>query len=309
MKHFLQRLLKFLAYVAACVVILLAIVVGLFRLFLPRVPEYQDEIKAWASTAIGMQVEFSGMDARWGLSGPELKFHNAELIRLDGGTRIVAAEEVRVGVGFMRLLFEQRLVVDRLVVRDTGVTVRQLDDGSYRVQGIPLNELLQSGPKTSSAPLTSIEVIGEDIELRFIRPGDQRPNFFAIPKVSVSVDDKRIAADADIRLPGNLGKQLGISATQILAVPAAERSWDILVDAEDIDLQGGLSSLEVTGSFSPVLATWTWHWHTQMAASPLPLQNSISSISASSLMIRSISEAESNWIFPSTTGWLQLMTW
>ena len=46
MKQFIRQMLKLLAYAAACVVILLAIVVGLFRLFLPRVPEYQDEIKA-----------------------------------------------------------------------------------------------------------------------------------------------------------------------------------------------------------------------------------------------------------------------
>lgn len=44
MKNFLQRLLKYLAYLAAGVVILLAVAVGLFRLFLPRLPEYQDEI-------------------------------------------------------------------------------------------------------------------------------------------------------------------------------------------------------------------------------------------------------------------------
>ena len=63
MKKLIRRLIKFFAYLGATIVILLAIAVGLFRLFLPRVPEYQDEIKAWASTAIGVQVEFSGMDA------------------------------------------------------------------------------------------------------------------------------------------------------------------------------------------------------------------------------------------------------
>jgi len=39
MKVFLQRLIKAAAYAAAGVVILLAIAVGLFRLFLPRLPE------------------------------------------------------------------------------------------------------------------------------------------------------------------------------------------------------------------------------------------------------------------------------
>jgi len=129
MKLFLRRLLKFFAYTAAGVVILLAIAVGLFRLFLPRLPEYQDEIKARTSAALGMQVEFSGMDARWGLSGPELEFYDAELIRIEGDVRILAAEEVRVGVGFARLLFEQAFVVDHLIVRDTVIDVRQDKNG------------------------------------------------------------------------------------------------------------------------------------------------------------------------------------
>ena len=241
MKNILRRLFKFLAYTAAVVVILLAIAVGLFRLFLPRVPEYQDEIKSRVSAAIGMQVEFSGMDARWGLSGPELEFYDAELIREDSGVRIVAAEEVRVGVGLLRLMFEQALVVDHLVVRDTSIDIRQNEDGSFRVQGISTNELLEFRGAESQA-LPNIEIIGEDIEVRFMQPGDERPHFLAIPGVRVSIDEMRVAADADIRLPDELGRQLNLSATQILGVPVDERSWDITVDAEDINLSG-VSSL------------------------------------------------------------------
>ncbi len=60
MKELLKRLAKYLAYFAAAIVILLAVAVGLFRLMLPRLPEYQEEIKQWAGAAVGMQVEFTG---------------------------------------------------------------------------------------------------------------------------------------------------------------------------------------------------------------------------------------------------------
>ncbi len=237
MKGFLRRLIKFFAYVAACIVILLAIAVGLFRLFLPRVPEYQEEIKGWASAAIGMQVEFSDMDARWGLSGPELQFYDAELLRLGSGARIVVAEEVGIGIGLMRLLFEQALIVDRLVIRETSVDIHQFADGSFQFQGISTDELLESFSGESETQL-SIEVIGEDIELRFMQPGDEQPHFFAVPRVSVSVDENRVAVDADIRLPEELGRQLSVSATQLLAAPVDARSWDIFVNADDVSLPG-----------------------------------------------------------------------
>ncbi len=45
MKNLLRKLLKYLAYTGAALVIVLAIAVGIFRLMLPRLPEYQEEIK------------------------------------------------------------------------------------------------------------------------------------------------------------------------------------------------------------------------------------------------------------------------
>lgn len=237
MKFFLQRLFKFAAYTAAGVVILLAIAVGLFRLFLPRLPEYQENIKGWAGTAIGMEVEFSGMDARWGLSGPELLFRDTALLRLDSKTRVVAAEEVRVGIALTRLLVEGVRVVDRVVVRGASVEVRQLQDGQWWIQGAPAEELLQGNAGRDPGE-SAIEVIGEDIEITFLQPGDVRPKFFEVPRVTVSVDKHRVALDAGIRLPDELGRQLGVSATQLLTQPQEDRHWDIVVEADDIDLAG-----------------------------------------------------------------------
>lgn len=254
--------MKYIAYSAAIIMILLAIAVGLFRLFLPRVPEYQDEIKDWASAAIGMQVEFSGMDARWRLSGPELEFYDAQLLRQSTGARIVEAEEVRIGVGLMRLLFEQSLVVERLVIRDTSIDVRQNADGSYHVQGMTLDELLDTGRDKPVVQL-DIEVIGEEIEVRFMRPDDRRPHFFMVPRVRVSIDENRIAVDGSVRLPEELGGELQVSATELLVAVPEERSWDIVVEADDINLPGwselaatdrefrsGLGDMEVALAFS-----------------------------------------------------------
>ena len=218
MRRLLQRLLKIAAYAAAGLVILLAIAVGLFRLFLPRLPEYQEEIKGWASAAIGLQVEFTGMDARWGLSGPELKFHGAELVRPGSQARLVAAEEVGVGVSLMRLLKEGTLVVDTVTVRDTSVELRQLDDGRWQVQGSDPGELLGTSPADPGS-VGSIDVIGVNIKLQQVRR-----------------DDLRIAVDAVIGLPEDIGRELIISATQILA--GDERSWNVSVEADDLDLAG-----------------------------------------------------------------------
>ena len=104
MKQLLRKLIRGVAYFGAAIVIVLAIAVGIFRLMLPRLPEYQEEIKGWASSAIGMEVEFSGMNARWRFSGPELSFFDAGLNQEGTGISILTADEVSIGVGLLPCL-------------------------------------------------------------------------------------------------------------------------------------------------------------------------------------------------------------
>jgi len=237
MKELIKRIMKFVAYTAAAVVILLAVGVGLFRLFLPRLPEYQDEIKLWASNAIGMQVEFSGMDARWGLSGPELEFFDAELLTADTRARIVAASEVSIGVALFRLLSDRTLVVDRVGIRDSRVEIRHYDDGTIAIQGNPLDQLLAAGP-AGGAEVGDIEIVGEDLKLLYLRPGDQRPTVFDVPRITASSNRQRIAVDGLVRLPEALGRQVVVTATRLKSGPATGREWLLTLRGIGLDLAG-----------------------------------------------------------------------
>jgi len=244
MKSFFNRLITFLAYSAAGLVILLAVAVGLFRLFLPRLPAYQDEIKLWASSAIGMEVEFTGMDARWGLSGPQLQFYGAELIRPSNQTRLLAAEEVGIGVSLVRLLKDRAFVVDSVTVRDTSIEIRQLEDGRWQIQGSDPGGLLNAGPADPGS-IGSIDVIGVDVELQLIRPGDERPTFFNVTSLQVRRDEQRIAVDAAVSLPEEVGGRMDIAATQLLA--GDERTWNVSIETDDLDFAAASALDEESG--------------------------------------------------------------
>ncbi len=237
MKIVLGHVVKVTSYAAGGVVILLAVAVGLFRLLLPKLPEYQEEIKGWASDAIGMRVEFSGMDARWGLSGPEIKFYDAQLLRSDGNARVIAADEVGISIAFIRLLVDRTLAVDRIVVRDTSVEVRQRESGRWWIQGSPADELLtlQTGSTGESG---SIEIIGENIELQFLRPGDERPTLFDISRIQLRRDEVRVAVDAVVRLPDELGRQVKLSATRLTLADDSKGTWDVVLETDDLNLYG-----------------------------------------------------------------------
>jgi len=245
-KRLLRRLLKIAAYAAAAVVILLAIAVGLFRLFLPRLPEYQEDIKVWASAAIGMEVQFSGMDARWGLSGPEVEFYAAELLSMETGATIIAAQQVSVGIALSRIINDRKAVVDRIIVRNSTLEIRQLEDGQWWVQGSPPNELLPARPRSESGgEIGRIEVFGEDLTVQLLQPGVEQIREFEIPKLLISRDSVRTAVDATINLPGDLGDSLTISATQLVGVGDEQPGWTVDVDIEEIEL-AGISTLHTS---------------------------------------------------------------
>jgi hypothetical protein len=184
-----------------------------------------------------MTVEFSGMDARWGLSGPEIEFYDAELLSVDDMSRFVAADEVSVGVGLMRLLIDRKFVVDRVAVRDTSIEIRQLGGGEWRIQGSPIDQLLPER-RPDGGTLGDIEVVGENIDVLFLQPGDERPKRFHITRLAARRDSGRLAVDATVDLPRELGGRMTVAATRLLAAPAGGRDWDIRVDVSDVKLAG-----------------------------------------------------------------------
>ena len=236
MKKLLQKLIKYLAYIGAALVIVLAVAVGIFRLMLPQLPEYQEEIKAWASAAIGMQVEFSGMNARWRLSGPELNFFNAELVIPGATESLLAADEVSVGVGLFRLLADRELVIDRILIRDTKIDLRQDEAGKWLLQGMPVDDVFGSR-NVATQNGGAVEVVGEDIQVEYEHPASGQLVPFTITSISILRDADQVELEATIDLPDEFGDSLEISADQ-LADNAGQNVWRLFIEGDSLDIAG-----------------------------------------------------------------------
>jgi uncharacterized protein YhdP len=260
MKQLLQRLAKYLAYFAAAVVIFLAVAVGLFRLMLPRLPAYQEEIKNWASAAIGMQVEFTGMDARWRLSGPELNFYNAELIRPDGSDSLLGVDELSMGVGLMRLLVDREVVVDRVLIRDTSLDLRQADDGAWLLQGVALEELIGFRKDLPEGAGAAVTVIGQDISLDYWPPGAEEPLELTIDRLQVLRDELQLDIEATVDLPDALGERIAVSANKRLEDAAENGVWQFFVEGRSLAVAGWTrfqpSELPIVRSGRADLSLW-----------------------------------------------------
>ena len=236
MKRLLEKLIKGLAYLAAGIVIILAIAVGIFRLLLPRLPEYQEDIKQWASSAIGMRVEFAGMNARWRLSGPELSFFSASLGRRDAGTDIVEAGEVSIGVGLLRLVADRELVVDRVSIRNTAIDLRQNEAGEWLLQGEILDELLEQF-RRSPSPGGEVEIVGQNIELAYEHPASGQLVTVLLRSITFVRNEEELRVEATIDLPDDLGDRVDVSANR-LTLEGVEDAWRIYVEGDSLGLAG-----------------------------------------------------------------------
>lgn len=236
MKQLLRKIVKYLAYTAAAAVIVLAIAVGLFRLMLPKLPEYQEQIKDWADSAIGMRVEFSGMDARWRLSGPELNFYDARLMARDADVTLLQAEEVSVGVALARLLLDRELVADRILIHDSVIDVTHASDG-WRVQGFDVDEFIEARME-SSGRAGSLTVVAEDIRVNVTQPERNLSVPLVVETMNFSRDESHRGFDATLRLPAELGDRLQVAASQRRAAGSSPSPWQFFIEGNALNAAG-----------------------------------------------------------------------
>jgi uncharacterized protein (TIGR02099 family) len=140
MRRFLKQLVKWLAVTLGVLVILLAIGIGAFRVFVARAPEYQAELQAWVAGELGLFVSFDQLNARWGLRGPELTLDDVRIGR-DGATAtLIAAESADVGLDAMALLLERELRLSRLTIEGLSISIEGSAEGRFQLAGAPPGE-------------------------------------------------------------------------------------------------------------------------------------------------------------------------
>jgi len=229
-------LLRALLYTLASLVIVLALLVGLARLLLPRVPEYQDDIRAWASTATGYDIAFGGISASWPLSGPELTFMDVRLTRPGESQPVVTARQFSVGLSIFRSLRDGRPRPGRVAVRGSQLQVERLADGRVLVQGRTLADLLPA----QTAERAELDLELDDIAFTYIDPRRQPQRLqLRLRRLQAGVRREHLSATLGIELPAQLGHLIEAQLALPLPLPeplALPADWDAHVSGTAIEL-------------------------------------------------------------------------
>ena len=135
MKATLRSIGRTLVTAAGSLIILLALALGLFRMVVPELPQYKPQIEAWASTALGSPLRVGSIDARLGLSGPQVLLNDAEVLTADGSTLLLTARSVTIVLSPLQMISKRQLAIKRLLFEGVGLIVERGTDGEFSVLG------------------------------------------------------------------------------------------------------------------------------------------------------------------------------
>lgn len=147
MAGFGRLLWRWVAGAFAALVILSALLVGIFRVLVAQVPEYRAPVEEGLSKAIGLQIEIGQLDARWSLDGPEVLFNGFQIFGHEGET-LISARRGNISLDVFESLLQWRLVWDGVTLERVQVDVTRDENGEIRILETPLSEMRgrESGP-------------------------------------------------------------------------------------------------------------------------------------------------------------------
>ncbi len=134
----------------AVLVVLLALFIGLFRVAVPLLPDYQQRIESAATRALGYPLSVGAVDARWRLHGPELVFNDVIVRTSDNERSLFEAERLRVAIDLMTLIKSGSIQPSSLTLTGSLIEILRDAKGNWYVQGLEVDSLRTDQPASSA---------------------------------------------------------------------------------------------------------------------------------------------------------------
>lgn len=133
----LMRLLRLALGLCALALVLAALYVSLGRELTPLVAEYRDEAQREARALLGLPLTIGSLEGGWSGFDPVLTAHD---VLLGEGASALRLDQVRVVPDVLGSLLAGQVRLANLQVEGLQLSLRQGDDGSWAVEGLPQRE-------------------------------------------------------------------------------------------------------------------------------------------------------------------------
>ena len=211
MRGLLKTLIGGAAVAGAVALILLAMSAGVLRLVVIQLPSYQGEVWAWVQTELGFDLQFSQLDARWSLLGPEFSFSDATLSRVgDEANPLLSAAEASIALSAPALISERRLTVTRLTLEGPDLRIERTGSGALRLANLPGDGGAQAG--ISLADIPPVTIVIDNGSITYADETRQREWVFGDVRLQLVRELASIAVEARASPPEDLARRIEVSA-------------------------------------------------------------------------------------------------
>ncbi|MDY6978983.1 MAG: AsmA family protein, partial [Pseudomonadota bacterium] len=155
-KKYLRTFRRILWYSLAALVVVLAVLVSLFRIFLPDLTAYRSDLEELASTFLDHTVRIESMDARLIGFTPTLIFDDVYMLDKTGERELVRFDQARLGVALIDSIRQRQVVPRNFTIDGIQLAITRQQDGRFLLQGVDVTNLdktLQSGRPRGSGEL------------------------------------------------------------------------------------------------------------------------------------------------------------
>lgn len=250
-----RRVVRWLAGIAAALVIVLALALGALRVLLTHVPDYRNQIQAWVNDTTHLDVRFRELDARWRFFGPEIYITAVEVYAPHGGPLLAEARAASVGFDFWRALLHAELLPGRLRLIEPEIGLVRTADGRIEIEGQAALAARSSERRFNVDDLPTGRLDITDARVTFTDlKGQLRDLILTAADVTVRRGRSDLEVQAELPLPEGLGATLEVEGRAHGSLQDPEQlNWQIALRARDVELGawreqfGALAALPVAG--------------------------------------------------------------
>lgn len=214
-----RRWLKWTLGTVAGIIILAAVLVGLFRVAANILPGYHDEIEQRISQQIGAPVKLGKISLVWQGWGPALAFNKLKVINPKTGQAVLGAKRLMLDFSLSSLVHGSNARPYAISLKAPSITLKKMPDGSIVLPGLSFAS--KGSGNIKSMLDTKIEAHDGRIRLRF---PDNKVWTFSRVKVLIgggTTHDIRISA----QMPAALGGKKLFIAGQAVTKAAHPGAW------------------------------------------------------------------------------------
>lgn len=167
MERVRRRLYTSVVTLVASVIVLAAVISGLFRGAVMLAPEYREELAQRVSDLAGRPVSIARMDLTWRGLRPSLDLHGVVVFDPDSGVASLRAETLRLGIGLDKLV-RGEWQPDHVELAGFTLNLFRDEDGALNVRGLGLDPAAQRATSGTTPEALAAE-LSRFSEIRFQR--------------------------------------------------------------------------------------------------------------------------------------------